>query len=163
MPSFEDLYASYAADVYRFALFLSADEALAEDLTAETFVRVWTARDLRVETVKAYLLAIVRNLYRQRLRSAKREVAMDASLADPHPGPEHDATTRDQLQWVMKRLHDLPETDCAALLMRVQQDMSYAEIAAALQLSIAAAKVRVHRARLKLTRLWTEELNASDT
>ena len=160
MSSFEELYDRYASDVYRFALFLSGDEAVAEDLTSETFARVWTATDVRVETVKAYLLAIVRNLYRQRLRSAKRDVAIDASLVDPSAGPEQHTINRDQLQWVMKRLHELPEPDCAALLMRVQQDMSYEEIAAALHLSIAATKVRVHRARLKLNRLWTEELNA---
>jgi len=62
---FSELYERYARDVHRFALFLSGDRALAEDLTSETFVRAFVGRDdLRVDTVKAYLLAIARNLHR---------------------------------------------------------------------------------------------------
>jgi len=41
--------------------------------------------------------------------------------------------------------------------MRTQHDMSYAEIAASLNISVATAKVRVHRATLKLARRWSEE------
>ena len=62
---FSQLYERYAPDVHRFALFLCGDIALAEDLTAETFARALAGRDgLHVDTVKAYLPAIVRNLYR---------------------------------------------------------------------------------------------------
>lgn len=156
MSTFESLYAQYAQDVYRFALHLSGDMVTAEDLTAETFVRLWTARDVSVATVKAYLFAIVRNLYRQRLRRERRLVQLDPDLSDPHRDPEAYATERDQLQWVLSRLRELPETDRAALLMRVQHDMSYVEIAAALGLSTVAAKVRVHRARVKLMQMWME-------
>jgi RNA polymerase sigma-70 factor (ECF subfamily) len=46
----------------------------------------------------------------------------------------------------------LPEIDRAALLMRAQDQMSYEEISHALNLSVSAAKVKIHRARLKLMR-----------
>jgi DNA-directed RNA polymerase specialized sigma24 family protein len=39
MTEFEALYGRYAADVFRFALFLSGNRADAEDITSETFVR----------------------------------------------------------------------------------------------------------------------------
>jgi len=54
---------------------------------------------------------------------------------------------------VFEALHALPETDRAALLMHAQDGLPYAAIASALGLSIAAVKVRVHRARIKLRRL----------
>ena len=38
---FADLYACYAQDVFRFALFLSGRRELAEDIAAETFARTW--------------------------------------------------------------------------------------------------------------------------
>ncbi|MBU0754521.1 MAG: sigma-70 region 4 domain-containing protein, partial [Planctomycetes bacterium] len=47
-------------------------------------------------------------------------------------------------------LHDLPEGERTALLLRVDHDLPYDEIAGALGTSVAAAKVRVHRARLHL-------------
>ena len=43
--SFHELWAAYARDVYRFAVFLAGNTALAEDLTSESFLRVWTAWD----------------------------------------------------------------------------------------------------------------------
>ncbi len=70
---FADLYRKHARDVRRFALFLCGSYALAEDLTAETFVRALVGReDLRLDTVKAYLFAIARNLYRDALRQERR-------------------------------------------------------------------------------------------
>jgi len=50
----------------------------------------------------------------------------------------------------MYALLTLPEVDRAALLMRVQEDMPYEEIAHTLQLPVTTVKVQVHRARLKL-------------
>jgi DNA-directed RNA polymerase specialized sigma24 family protein len=45
MNDFEALYQRYAADVFRFALYLCGNRAEAEDIASETFVRVWTVRD----------------------------------------------------------------------------------------------------------------------
>ncbi len=51
---FSDIYERYARDVYRFALYLSGNRALAEDLTSETFVHALCGRsDVRVGTIKA--------------------------------------------------------------------------------------------------------------
>jgi DNA-directed RNA polymerase specialized sigma24 family protein len=38
---FSELYRTYAVDVYQFALFLSGDAAVAEDIVSETFIRLW--------------------------------------------------------------------------------------------------------------------------
>jgi len=56
MTNVEALYRQDAPAVYRFALSLSGSRASAEDLTSETFVRLWTARDrLDLSTVLGYL------------------------------------------------------------------------------------------------------------
>ena len=60
---FGAVYERYADDVLRFALYLTGDRAEAEEIASETFVRAWLASgEIRVETVKAYLLSIARNL-----------------------------------------------------------------------------------------------------
>lgn len=153
MIDFSGLYQSHAADVQRFALYLSGDRALAEDLTAETFVRLWGARD-RVElaTVRGYLFAIVRNLYLQHLRRHRRAAEPEADLADPRPGPAERALARDELEATLAALQRLQEIDRAALLMRASDELPYEEIAAALGITATAARVKVHRARLALAR-----------
>ena len=45
---FHSLYERYAPDVYRFALYLSGDAALANDITQEAFVRAWVVRSAGV-------------------------------------------------------------------------------------------------------------------
>ena len=54
------------------------------------------------------------------------------------------------LEVVLTALQALPEIDRAAVLMRADDEMAYEEIARALGISLSAAKVKVHRARLKL-------------
>jgi RNA polymerase sigma-70 factor (ECF subfamily) len=151
LTDFARLYREHAADVHRFAVYLSGDPPLADDLVSEAFVRVWTARE-RVEltTVRGYLFTIVRNLFLQHLRHERRRAPLDERIADDRPDPEVRATDQSRLQRVLTALDTLPEVDRAAVLMRANGELPYEEIAAALGISVTAAKVKVHRARLRL-------------
>lgn len=63
------IVALVARDVFRFARYLTGNDDAAADITSETFLRAWAGRDaVRVATAKAYLLAIARNLCRDRGR-----------------------------------------------------------------------------------------------
>jgi RNA polymerase sigma-70 factor (ECF subfamily) len=156
MIDFNVLYQKYASDVFRFAVYLSGDRSEAEDITSETFVRVWTAPEpVAMATVKGYLLTIARNLFLQGLRKKRRNVSLDESIPDPHPGPDAEAEKRAQYSTVMARLQRLPEMDRAALLMSAFEGMPYEEIARALGISLSAVKMKIHRARLALSR-WEE-------
>lgn len=150
---FSDLYRSHAPDVLRFALYLSGDRTVAEDIVSETFVRVWGARD-RVElpTVRAYLLAIARNLYLQsRRRERGREPIESWSeiLIDATGDAERLRAGRAEMEQLLAHLQELPEPDRAALLLR-SQEISYEEIGATMGITAGAARVRVHRARVRL-------------
>ena len=151
MLNFQDLYDSYADHVYRFALWFTGDSAEAEDVTSETFIRAWARNStIRTETLKAYLFAIARNVYLERLRKSKRQVLLDDVYPDPGPGPEELLESRLELQRVKRVLGTLAEIDRAAFVLRVQHELPYAEIARILELSLTAAKVKVHRVRKKL-------------
>ena len=151
---FHGLYERYADGVYRFALYLSGDAALAEDIAQETFVRAWvTPGEIRVGTVKAYLFMIARNLYRAELKRRSRGVPLDDNVPDPRPGPEAAAVVQGELLATLTALQELPELDRSALLMHVHDGLPHAEVAAVLGLSPGAVKVRIHRARLKLHKL----------
>jgi RNA polymerase sigma-70 factor (ECF subfamily) len=148
---FHQLYARYAGDVHRFALYLSGNRALAEDITSETFLRAWSSgAPIREATVKAYLFTIARNVYLLEVRRTSRITGLDESLPSGATAEDERLAQRSALDRVLRALRALPEIDRAALLMRTHHEMSYEEIAHTLCLSLSAAKVKVHRARLKL-------------
>jgi len=155
---FAALYERHARDVYRFSLYLSGDFALAEDVTAETFARAWVARErIRVGSVKAYLLMIARNLYRDATRRrAETSLAENLEIADRGPGPEVSAQARDELQRVLSALRQIPDHEREVLLMATVEGLTHQAIALALDLSVAAVKVRVHRARVRLNAVRAE-------
>lgn len=151
LVDFAGLYREHAHAARRFALYLSGDAPLADDLTSEAFVRVWTARDrVDLATVRGYLFAIIRNLFLKHVRRERRQAPLDDRFAAGSPGPEERVSDRMRLRAVLAAIRTLPELDRAAVLMRADDGLPYEEIAAALGISTTAAKVKVHRARLKL-------------
>ena len=160
MITFHDLYQRYAADVYRFAFWLSGQAADAEDITSETFIRAWTGRSqLQTETLKAYLLAIARNVYLKQQQKEARYGRLYDNHGDPQPGPEKIVGQRLALEQALAVLQKLPELDRAVFVLRVQHELPYAEIARVTGLSLSAAKVKVHRARLKLAAAAAEGMD----
>jgi len=152
--NFQNIYRSYAQDVYKFAFWLCGDSDDAKDIASETFIRMWTAKnDIVVETVKAYLLKIARNIFLQKKRNKKQNVKLDKSIVDSSIRADTLAEDRSELQHVLNAMRELSEIDRMALVMKAIDGLSYQEIAHVLDLSVSAVKVKVHRARLKLALL----------
>jgi RNA polymerase sigma-70 factor (ECF subfamily) len=151
VSDFSTLYKQYAPDVHRFALYLSGQRADAEDITAETFARVWASPEpIVMATVKGYLFTIARHLFLHGLRKSSRHDALDEDLPDPRMGPAAQVEQDSRLRHVLRELQLLPEASRSALLMHAVDGMAYEEIARVLGISLAAVKVKIHRARLAL-------------
>ncbi len=151
MLKFEELYVAYSPDVYRFANWLSGNSNDAEDITSETFARVWiNFNTIQTETLKAYLFTIARNIYFESLRRKKYHEPLSDSYPDPHSSIEKIIETQGELSRIRDMLLTIVEIDRSAFVMRVQYDLPYAEIARVLQLSESAVKVKVHRVRKRL-------------
>ncbi len=158
MVDFHQIYERYAPDVRRFCYWLSGDPTVADDATAETFARAWTQREsIRVGTVKAYLLAIARNVVLHHFRRARPLAELDPDALDPAPDAERSLLGREELERVRRALGAVREEDRAAFLLRVEHELSYDDIARTLGLSLSAAKVKVHRVRLKLAAARIQE------
>lgn len=151
MIEFGSLYQTYAADVFRFALYLSGNRSDAEDITAETFVRAWAARDsIEVETVKGYLFAIAKNLFLKGLRKSARSQPRAGDRPDLGATAYDRIEQRQHLDAVLTAIQKLPPVDRAALVMRTLDELPYQEIARILEITETSAKVKVHRARAAL-------------
>ena len=74
-------------------------------------------------------------------------------LSDPAPNPELVTRSRMELEVTWQALATLSEGERAALLMSAVNGLSHEEIAAALECSVPAVKLRIHRARLRLRQL----------
>lgn len=156
---FRALYRKYAPDVHRFATYLSGDRSLADDVTSETFLRVWNSTEpIRLQTVRAYLFTIARNVYRHEIRRRSRHAELDGSEPATGPGLHERVEQRQALDLAFAALRQLPEADRTALLMRALDKTPYEEIAWTLGISVTAAKVKVHRARIKLAGMVPREV-----
>jgi RNA polymerase sigma-70 factor (ECF subfamily) len=151
MIGFHELYERHSQDVYRFALFLSGNPMHAEDLASETFMRAWNARgSIREATVKAYLLTITRNLWRDMKRRESRLVPLEDAVV---PSIEARGEALVDLEWTERQLELVPAGDRMALLLHARDGLSYEEIARRLDITVGAVKSRVFRARQALNTL----------
>ena len=124
MTDIESLYKRYAPDVRRFVLFLSGDLVMADEITSDTFVSAWLARDrIRQPTVKSYLFVIARNLYRDRQRRGARHTELDESMTDKRISAQTHMEQSAEVRAVLTALQQLQEMDRTALLMRALDEI----------------------------------------
>ena len=151
--TFDEMYRKYSRDVFQFVLYLSGDWAQAEDITAEVFLRLWASEsEIRTATLKSYLLTIARNLYLEQWRREKRKSALDMDIGFEGKQFE-EAANRQEVERMMAALKQLPELERAALLLRAEDEHSYAVIGELLGIPEAAARMKVFRARMRLGEL----------
>jgi len=149
--TFEQSYQLYSRDVWRYAYFLCGDNALADDITSESFVRLWsTSRDLRGLTLRSYLFTIVRNLYIDMKRKQVVTLELDEHLTAYSEPVEENIHNSIRMKKFLELIKQLDADDRTALLMRTQDEMSFAEIGEKLGIRPEAAKMRVHRAKKRL-------------
>lgn len=158
MLSFEQLYVAYSPSVYRFSYWLAGNPDDAEDITSETFIRAWKNYDsTRTETLKAYLFTIARNIYLESLKKNRMHDTLKETHLDSAPSMQKMFEEKSELNLIQSIIQTIPETDRSAFVMRIQHDLSYAEIARVLQLSEGAVKVRVHRVRKRLFNVYSRK------
>jgi len=165
MMDIESLYRRYAPDVRRFVLFLSGDPMIADEITSDTFVSAWLARErIRQPTVKSYLFAIARNLYRDTQRRQQRHAELNQHMTDKRISAQTHMEQAAEVRAVHAALQQLPEIDRTALLMRALDEMPYEEIAETLGIPAVTARLKVYRARLKLMQTrqaWGEVISST--
>lgn len=130
----------------------------AEDMTQETFLRVFKSLNCwdSNRDFKPWLLAIAGNRCRSFLaskakRPAPRELVQD--FADPTPGLE---TSHHLTEEVARAVDLLREEHRQAFLLFHEQELNYAEIGAALDCPVGTVKTWIHRARRELARELSE-------
>lgn len=161
------LVEAYQRRVYSLALRMVRHPEDAEDVTQETFVRMFRALD-RYDTTRpfgAWLFTIASRLAIDHIR---RRRVRPISLVQHDPGsdeerliepedlglkPDELASHAEEAERVEALIASLPEHYRIVVVLRHQQDFSYEEIAEALGLPLGTVKARIHRARALLKNL----------
>ena len=162
-PQFETLAMEHLDMLYRIARRLTRDEASAEDLVQETYLRAlrsYQSFELKDFGIRPWLLRIMHNLHSSRYQREKRQpVAMeDAQLQSVAHAAGHDAVSPDgDSIWegmddhLVKAVESLPEEYQTAILLWAIDELSYKEIAESLDVPIGTVMSRLHRARQRLS------------
>ena len=160
-----DLMARHAQPLFLYLVRLLRNEAAAEDLAQESFVRVYQHRDrFRPDArFSTWLYAIATNLVRDRLRWQGRhpQVSLDAenaegsatlgdTLAGSGPAPDVALQASERATAIRRAVAGLPEELRLPLVLAEYEDRSQAEIAALLDCSVKAVETRIYRARQAL-------------
>ena len=178
---FEQLLDQHRDAVYGLARYLLVKPEDAEDVTQETFLRLFREGDrIEVGTARWWLLRVCRNLCLDQMRRRKvRDNARDdghgglgrdrvgietedddrrerhLEVSDLGTGALHIERALD-MEKMVQVMNQLNEPYRSVLVLRELHDLPYGEIAETLEMSLSAVKVSLHRARRKLRELFPE-------
>jgi RNA polymerase sigma-70 factor, ECF subfamily len=156
LRAFEELVRSYQAEVFRFAMHLTRDHPLAEDVTQETFLRAFRfiGGYRGSQRFGSWLFAIARNCSMDALRKRGRVATMN----EPEVRSTPDASLRAELDAALAAISS--DHRDAFLLVEVF-GLSYQEAADVLGVAIGTMKSRMFRARQALCRAIAGEEEAA--
>ena len=164
--AFTDLYRRKHPAIYRFALHMSGNPALAEDVTQEVFmalIREPGRFDPTRGSLGAFLFGIARNHLKKRWEQERRlvPIASDSDDADDFaalaasgkgngsiPASSFDdLDSLDTISRVRRAISTLPENYREVVVLCELEEMSYEEAAAAISCPVGTVRSRLHRAR----------------
>ena len=146
IDAFETLVRQFQGEVYAWIVRIVRDPGIAEDLTVETFWRIYRARHrFRPEgNFSAWARRIATNLALDHLRSKRAEQSLDSDPAGA-PQPDH-LLQREMREKIHQAFRRLPAKLQVAAMLALVEEQPYGEIADALGISVGAVKLRVFRA-----------------
>ncbi len=162
LDCFETLMVKYRRPIMHFMLRMVRNQAVAEEMAQEVFLRVYRAREsYRAEAkFSTWLYRIATNLAVNHARDTKNErmaakLQLDApdeesgttpDVADSKPTAEVNLLRAERMRAIKQHVLELPERQRMAVLMHKYQEMDYKQIGAVLKLSESATKSLLFRA-----------------
>jgi RNA polymerase sigma-70 factor, ECF subfamily len=149
--AFSIILRTYETPVYNYVLRLTADKALAEDLTQEVFLRVYQGLprfSLRCKFT-TWLFQVTKNRVLDELRAKERRPLASVNIDDVPPLEAVDQPVErvEAIDALWRAVNDLNVDLKMALLLRDVVGLSYNEIADSLEITLATVKWRIFKAR----------------
>ncbi len=159
--AFLALYDRHASHVHALALHILGDSMLAEEVTQDTFMKLWGRARLYLAergSFIVWLLTIARRTALDRLRMEGRRPLLSDSK-DPEeiwPTMRDESQDTDESRWksLYFAVHSLPHDQQVVIELAYYQGMSQSEIAAELGWPLGTVKTRMRAAMLALRQVW---------
>ena len=154
MNEIEEIYVQHFQNVYRYVFSLCRNEAMAEDVTSETFLKAIKAIDKFKGdcSVKTWLCQIAKNTYFSLLKKTKGETFPDPETEGEGEVPDFTEKLLDRASAleIHRCLRGLEEPYKEVFSLRTFGELSFAEIAELFGKTENWARVTYHRSKLKL-------------
>lgn len=148
---FSQIYDEHIDKIYRFVFFKVSNEALAQDITSETFTRLWKeiSLDKEIKNPLAFLYRVSKNLvidyYRVKDQNPTNLDILDNVIPDKKQDIEKEAVQNDDMREVKIALAKLSDDYRIAVSMYYIEQEPVSEVAKALNKSQGATRVTIHR------------------
>lgn len=152
---FEQLYHELKNTIYNYLYYVVKDEQLAQDLSQETFLKIYLnlSRFRGESSIKTWSLVIARNVFLNHIRKKKpsliEEKFIDLNVNNNDNIPEDMIIKKENSELIKRVLFSLKEDDRTILILRDHENLSYSEIGQIMDLSEVVVKSRIFRARSK--------------
>ncbi|CQR55535.1 RNA polymerase sigma factor [Paenibacillus riograndensis] len=160
MADVEQIYEQYFQDVYLFALSLSRDQQIAEEITQETFVKAVKNIDQFKGNCKisVWLCQIAKNTYFKYMDKQKRDLGNPQEIMQGNSlSMEQKLIDKTEALRIHKLLHGLKEPYKEVFTLRVFGELSFDHISEVFGRTESWARVTFHRARNIIQDLLMEE------
>ena len=161
---FQTAYRELYPALHRFALRLSGDPDVADDVVQEAFTRL-IDQDLPLEEARPWLFVVVGNLFRDRVRNRERRARLLAAwppVPETPEAPDVSVERAERVARVRQALDELSDRDRRMLLMR-EEGFRYKEIAEALGVNPSSVGALVARALKRFVRAYGTLDEADDS
>jgi len=168
---FEDVFSAYRKRIYGYALRVVGDPHDAEDVTQETFLKIYRSmHTFRGEcSMETWVFRIAANACVDALRASRRREVLcldgrkDQEAPVPQwvgssPDPAEVAEGVDVREGVVECLNRLDRDQRKVLVLREVKDLSYTDISREMGCPLGTVKSKLNRARAALKRAVTENL-----
>lgn len=153
LDAFGELMRRHEQPTYRLALRMLGSPAEAEDAAQDAFLRAWKAlpKFQGTSSFSTWLYRITTNRCLNIIDARRPSEPLDETRAgDRRDDPASRAQERERMSALTASIGGLPAEQRAALVLREFEGLSYEDIADVLQISLAAVKGRIHRARAQI-------------
>jgi RNA polymerase sigma factor (sigma-70 family) len=149
------IFERYRQELYGFCLGLLGEPQDAQDALQNTMVKILRALpgEEREISLRPWLYRIAHNEAVELRRRSHPTQALDGHLVDEQTSVAEQAEQREQLEWLLRDLADLPERQRAVIVMRELNGLDFAEIGAALDTSGAVVRQSLYEARRNLEQM----------
>lgn len=153
----EELYREHYSAAMLYCLALCGDEQLAQDLTADAFVKAYLSLPDRIPSFRWWLLAVCRNLWMDYLRKNKRLVGSDSlEHLSSTQTPEKEYLTKERSQALWRAVQSLEGVDRELVTAFYFSGVPLYQLAQLMGISYSAARQRLVRLRRKLKQKMEE-------